>query len=1577
MEIPLDRQGINPCYAHSKKPIMGKHLLTKGLLAGLCLLFATQSHAQSIANYASARNTGVAYSSINSSGTAFNSWRNTGTFTQDDNRSDFTDIGFDFWYDGTRYTKFCVSTNGFIDFSSSTDNGDGTADDFGYNNAAFTNNNTANSTNPAIAVFYDDLTAQGGVDPLGSSIKYSLSGSVPNRVLTIEWFNMAVYGNTSPSLNFQVQLFESTGVIGMNYGTMNQGTFTFSYTMGLNGTTLSLVPTAAQLKSLQTVNVNSFSNAVQNNLSAMPAANSQYVFTPPVPTAVSGSLSFSTVTQSGMTLNWPNWASNEVGYVVYNSTDGITYKFVTQTAANATSAAITGLLPSTTYYWRVYAVTEGCLSSPLSGTKATVPAGSKISIANGNWSNSAIWTPAGVPTSADNVTISNGNTVAIDINGQCNNLTVGTGGSAAVLRYSTTTARTLTVNSDIIVNTAAVFDVSTTSNVTHSLVVKGNFNNSSTVNFATDANSLCNVSFIKDGNQTLTGTGATNTFNFISLDMGGTTSNVLNITSNKFTVPTNFLTLTSGTFKVSTANAVNITPFTAGSTIPAAAGLWVNSATAIVNTGAAITLYGTMTVSNGTLNVGNATDEDLLSSGGTINVSGGLLNIAGKFYSQGINNLCYFNMSGGTAVVPSSGSTNTTIAPFQMTGTGSSFAMSGGVLIIPREGGSGAQNLGFVNTGSTSGAVTGGTLQIGSSASPAAQIININTSYPVGNLLVNSANVTAMLNTNTLNVIKDVAIATGTLNANAVNISLGGNWNNTGGTFTPSTASVTLNSGSAQSIFKSGGETFNHLVCSGAGLKSFASPVNTNGNFIINSGSAVDVTTFNYQLAVKGAFTNSGTLNTQKGLVLLNGTTAQSIGGTTTTNFYDLTLNNTAGASLQTNENIVGTLSLNNGVFNVNSKTLTLISTATGTGRIAQITGTGDISGNVTAQRFAPGGYTGWALLGTPIASGLTLSDWDDNIIISCPTCPDGSAGGFLSIYTYDETVGGLYDNPAAYIPLNTIADPIVPGKGYWVYLGTQLGTTANITLDVTGPPKKFSYSLPLKYTNTGSPVNDGWNLICNPYPSPIKWSLLKGSTTGIDNAVYVYNTDLNAGTGGYATFINGVSSPAITAGGVSDTIPMSQGFYVHSTGATALSVQESNKVSGNPSFLKTSSTAQAASTDPLLRLYIDDGSGYGFHDETVLYLENGATDYFDTGYDAYKMRGQDPYAPMLALQKGTDVFQVNGVAPVTGNFSMPLQAITGYAGNYTISADNIGTFPQGACITLYDTYNGTITNLKTSSYSFYLDDTTTVPRFTLNITLDPLQVNSQVQQPSCVLPNSGAITAVGANSGPWNYYWKDASGNVVKTSLNKSTADTLQGLAGGNYSLEVNTVGMCDENDSPFTVDAVVMPVSQFTCADSIYFMNGPLVPVNTSSNASAYSWDFGDGSPLVSGQSPSYNYFAPGVYTVSLISSSSTGCSDTAKQTVWVINEITGIANAGAASSIVLKTVGDNDYVLQEILTEEDNQVIELLDAMGKLVINYGSMSVKNLSLPVHLKGYEPGIYFLNVIGSHDRKVMKLPVK
>ncbi len=2447
------------------------------ILIFLCF-FSISFGQPSLANYSVARNTGTGYTSIVSTGSAFDSWRNTVSFTQDDNRSDFTDIGFDFWYNGTRYTQFSVSTNGFLDFSSSTLDGGPSGTDYSYDNAYFTANGSG--TWLALAPFYDDMTAQGGTDALGNSIKYLLSGSAPNRVLTVEWINMAVYGNTTPDLNFQVKLYETTGIIEFNYGTMVPGTNGFSYTCGINAATLANTPTVAQLNCQQTANTATFNNTQTNNLVTIPATNSQIVFTPPTPTTAAGALTFSAVTQTGMTLNWPDWATNETGYVIYNSTDNVNFSFVSQSAIGSTSSAVTGLLPSTTYYWKLYAVAEGHLSSSLNGTQATLPAGTVTSIATGFWDLGATWSSGVPPTASDNVIVTSTHTVTIRTAATCNNLTVGQGAAALLRIGDNATSRAVTINNNLTVTANATFNVNAASDAVHTITFKGDIINNGTINFATDALSLCNSTFTKSGNQTVSGSGATTTFNRITLNMGTLLANTLEITTPTFVAASNYLTLTTGTFKLSTSGASVSTPYSAAGNIPLKGALWLNSAASTMSIGDGTTIFGELNVSNGTLNAGNAANEDLLSNGGKLTVSGGTLNVAGKYYSVGINNLSKFTMTGGTVIVPSVGSTNTTIAPFQIAGTGSQFNMTGGTLIIPREGGTGAQNLGFVNTGATGGIVTGGVLQIGSGVSPAGQLIQINTTYPIGGLRVSSANVTATLLGNPITVVNDVTINSGTLTANSQNFFVGGNWTNNvaaanfvpgtatvtfngtgtqsingtaasqtfnnltnaktagsllntggstvavtvnnytqtsgnfaapatfnvnasatsaviitagtmtagattnitgnwtnnaaaanfsggtgtvrfigtgaqqingtataqafnhvvvaktagtllscggstialttndytqttgnftapatfnvtagaasnlllsagtltagtqinvtgnwthnggtftpgagtvaftgagaqqisgtigatqtfnnltvakttgtllntganpttlvtnnltitsgnftapatlnvnaaassdvlltagtltagttmrvtgdwtnnggtfapgtntvtftgtgaqqingtavaqnfhnvillktagtllntggsiatittnnytqttgnftapatlnvnatatsavlisagtftsgnqiningnwtnnaaaanfvggtgtvnftgtaaqfitgtaaaqtfnhiaigktvgtllscggstttlttnnitqntgnftapatlnmnaglassltinagtftagatfritgnwtnnaaaanfvpgantvtftgtgaqqingtaasqtfnnvilsktagsllntggstttitlnnytqttgnftgpatlnvnaaansavlitagrftsgnqiningnwtnnaaaanfvggtgtvrftgtaaqlitgtaasqtfnnvtvlktagtllscggstttlttndftqttgnftapatfnvsagltsnvllsagtlifpaagnvtvtgnwtanGGTFTPNTSTVTFTGTIAQTIFRTGGETFYNAAFSNAGTKTLNSPITTTRDFTINNNSPVDVSASNHQITVRGNFSNSGTFTARSGNVFMNGTIAQTIGGTSTTDFFDLTLNNNAGASLLQNENIIGALVLNNGIFNVNTRNLTLISTATGSGRIAQITGSGDISGNVIVQRYAPGGYTGWAFLGAPLTSALTYADWDDDIAVSCNSCPDGYAAGFESIYYYDETVPGLYDAPASYVALTTINDPIVNGRGYWVYLGDGFTTTNNITMDVTGAARKFAYSLPLNYTNTGAPTEDGWNLISNPYPSPILWSALRGATPAIDNAIYVYNADLNGGTGSYAAYVNGISSPAIGSGGIDDNIPICQGFYVHSTGATSLSAQESNKTGGNPTFLRqnpNNTNTISTQAPELVRLYLD---GLSYHDETVLYLQNNATDGFDFEFDSYKLAGGDLLAPAISLQHDTNNFQINGIAPITSNYSTPLKAITGYSGNYTITADGFASFSPGACITLYDTYTGITTDLRNSSYSFTLSDTTLTARFTLNITINPLQISSTINDPSCLEPATGKIIAEGVSAGPWNYYWKDQNGIVLKTSLNKTTADTLDSLiagtylleintagacdnnssqfvinapinsaplqinssindpsclqptsgkivaigtnvgpwdytwkdvnglvvqttlnsmtadtldslSGGNYLLEINTVGLCDRNalqfavDTPnilpplqinssvvdpacsspgsgqivasgvnggpwnyywkdqngntiqtslnsftadtlnaslggvftlevntvslcdyytsqYTVNAVLVPTAVFAFVDTIYISLGGIENFNNASiNSSINYWDFGDGAGASTVESPSYIYQIPGSYTVTLVCESSTACFDTTIGVVTVIDEAIGLQSIGSEAQLVVKTLSENQYTVQQKLSSQQNVSLKLFDALGKVIMEVGPNKTDFVYIQLDLREYVGGIYYLKINNDSGTQTIKL---
>ena len=82
-----------------------------------------------------------------------------------------------------------------------------------------------------------------------------------------------------------------------------------------------------------------------------------------------------------------------------------------------------------------------------------------------------------------------------------------------------------------------------------------------------------------------------------------------------------------------------------------------------------------------------------------------------------------------------------------------------------------------------------------------------------------------------------------------------------------------------------------------------------------------------------------------------------------------------------------------------------------------------------------------------------------------------------------------------------------------------------------------------------------------------------------------------------------------------------------------------------------------------------------------------------------------------------------------------------------------------------------------------------------------------------------------------------------------------------------------------------------QITAAASIAGANSGCAPlpinfVNQSTGANAYSWDFGDGSPIDTSANPSHTFTSSGIYTVILIASNTTNCtySDTTYLTVTV---------------------------------------------------------------------------------------------
>ena len=987
----------------------------------------------------------------------------------------------------------------------------------------------------------------------------------------------------------------------------------------------------------------------------------------------------------------------------------------------------------------------------------------KVTIASGNWNNANIWSPAGVPGAANDVTISAGHVINITTNEVCRNLTVGTSGALATLRFSGVLPRTFTVSGNLTVNTQGEFGVQNSSLATHNLILNGNVVNNGTFDVRRNALSLANISITGTGIHTFSGNGTTEFAN-ITLNMGASAANVFELSAPNVTTQDNFLTLINGTFRLS-APGLALVPFTVNTSIPSTAGLQVNATGARLTLEANLTLAGSLGVTNGMIQVGDAPSENLTCNSCGIALSGGSLNVAGYFSATA--GAPSISITGGVMTVPSISSANTTIAPFNLTAAGGTFNWSSGIIVIPREGGTGAQDLGFVRTGSTAGTINGGTLQIGNAATTSGQVMSINSSGSLPSLMVNSANATCMLVTNPLRLAGSLNIVSGAFRTSNLAVTLGGNWSNTG-TYAGGSSLVTFSAATSQSIFATSGETFASLTISGSGVKTLLSPVRCTSGFTVATGSSFDVGAASNSFSVAGSFVASGTWNGRSGNVTLNGAAQQTVSGTGTIQFHDLTINNLAGVRLQVASQLRNTLFLNNGNFNVTGQNFTLLSDASGTARVASISASADLTGNVIIQRYIPGPYTGWALIGSPLSNALTFSALDDDMFITCQSCPDGYSN-FTSVYTYNEAAPGAFDDQGGYVAVNSISTAFSQGKGYWIYTGTGLTLTNPITIDVTGTIRKSAYSIPLLYTNHGTPQDDGWNLVHNPYPSPVSWAAILAASPGVENAVYIYNTDMRGGSGGYVTYINGQSSPAVGSGGIGNEIPMFQGFYVHSTGGTALNFQESMKIAGSQPILKERQRT-------LVRVNL---SGEHVNDEVLVYQDGDATDNFDPRADALKRLKGIPVAK-IALPSREGLLQVNGVANLD-DYTTGLH-VSGKQGQYSIKCSELKGLPANACVSLYDKTTGTTTDLRKTDYTFTMNDSDAAGRFTLSVLTGKGRITTTTTEPSCD-GRYGMIVAQAGSGRQENFEWRK-DGAIIKDA--EGRGDTLFITGGGKYFVSI-----------------------------------------------------------------------------------------------------------------------------------------------------------------------------------------------
>lgn len=210
-----------------------------------------------------------------------------------------------------------------------------------------------------------------------------------------------------------------------------------------------------------------------------------------------------------------------------------------------------------------------------------------------------------------------------------------------------------------------------------------------------------------------------------------------------------------------------------------------------------------------------------------------------------------------------------------------------------------------------------------------------------------------------------------------------------------------------------------------------------------------------------------------------------------------------------------------------------------------------------------------------------------------------------------------------------------------------------------------------------------------------------------------------------------------------------------------------------------------------------------------------------------------------------------NGSATIIPSSSTMNLSYTWTPGNYTTSS--VSNLPASV-----------YTVIASSSSCFTASTQFTITQSTgLNVNL-----NSPV-----VCKNVAATLSpsVSGGSSVYSYTWMPGNINTPTINVNH-TATTI-------YTLSVTDNGGCA---STVTTAVTINPiVANFNYTQNA--CNGSFTVNNTSLGAVNYNWNFGDNNTSTNTQ-PQHGYASPGTYSISLIASSSNGCTDTVKKTITV---------------------------------------------------------------------------------------------
>lgn len=497
----------------------------------------------------------------------------------------------------------------------------------------------------------------------------------------------------------------------------------------------------------------------------------------------------------------------------------------------------------------------------------------------GLWTSNTTWSTSGYggfvnigtyPKSGDIVYIGNGYTIYINASVNCASIIIGQGVSGN-LEYRNTGSYSLFVSGSVTVNTGAKFRYTGATAVTSNLLLGGNFSNYGEVDFYNGVSQVVNTTFLGAGNSIVTGNGIWDV-NTVTLTKTSSTAQ-LTVYQNAFETSIKSFTGIKGSYIHYNSGTYSINPTPGTFTIGPYMKYYVPQGTMWFASAASdVVLQGALYVNGGTVKIGSTSGTQGLRSdrNGTftpyLSVTGGSLQVYGGITYGGASGSEPFSfyMTGGSVNL-NSGTTGTNRQVFYVNDVaGSSFYMSGGIIYLEKPNITGSTIIDFAVPG-TSGTVNsnGGFVYFGTNNTANGSVFNFK---PYANVVQPNFRITG--NTSR-------------------SISLRPSFSSTSGF-------------KIRSLYIDIGKIFD--------IRSI-------------SGTTGDTRTMTLTSNCDGvnALYNLGTFTARSSTVTFNPSGAQAIGGSSITYFYNLSINNGSGITLNRTSIVTNYLSMVSGKLNTSN----------------------------------------------------------------------------------------------------------------------------------------------------------------------------------------------------------------------------------------------------------------------------------------------------------------------------------------------------------------------------------------------------------------------------------------------------------------------------------------------------------------------------------------------------------------------------------------------------------------------------------------------------------------------------------